>query len=115
MKILADIEAVIDFTEEDLPKGIIKSKKEQIMNIYDEISTYINDNSVGEKIRLGFIICLLGKHFLYMSFISSFEYLFLPRALHFEKSLLEKTIYIERHIRRGFFAYYYIENTVCFY
>ena len=47
LKVLADIEAVIDFSDEDLPKNIINKSKEQIENIYNEIEESLSDNRVG--------------------------------------------------------------------
>ena len=61
LKILADIEAVIDFSDEDLPKDIIRNVKEQIRNIVAEIKLFLSDNNIGEKIRSGFLIAILGK------------------------------------------------------
>lgn len=61
LKILSDIEATIDFSDEDLPKNLINKNKEQIENIHNEISTYLKDNHVGEKIRSGFIIAIVGN------------------------------------------------------
>ena len=61
LKILADIEAVIDFSDEDLPKNILNNNKEQIENIYNEIDKSLSDNRVGEKIRNGFVVAILGK------------------------------------------------------
>ena len=61
LKILADIEASIDFSDEDLPKDLIIRNKEQIRNIYAEISLQLKDNNFGEKIRSGFIVSVLGK------------------------------------------------------
>lgn len=61
LNILADIEAAIDFSDEDLPDDIIVSAKEQIKNTYNEIEKYLKDGKIGEKIRSGFIIAILGK------------------------------------------------------
>tara|TARA_B100001123_G_scaffold446429_1_gene600907 strand:+ start:353 stop:1663 length:1311 start_codon:yes stop_codon:yes gene_type:complete len=61
LKILSSVEAVIDFSDEDLPENLIKDTKEQIENIYREIDLFLSDNEVGEKIRNGFIIAIVGK------------------------------------------------------
>ena len=61
LKTLADIEAVIDFSDEDLPKNVLNNSKEQIENIYSEIDNSLSDNRVGEKIRNGFVVAILGK------------------------------------------------------
>ena len=60
IKILANIEAKIDFPEEDIPRNIteeIKSKSEKIKN---EIKNTLDDNKTGEIIREGFKIAIIG-------------------------------------------------------
>ena len=59
--VLANIEAAIDFSDEDLPKNLIKITKEQIENICIEIGQLLNKGHSGEKIRSGFIIGIVGK------------------------------------------------------
>ncbi len=61
LKILADVEAVIDFSDEELPKNLILTIKEQIENIIKDIKNYINEGAIGEKIRSGFIVTIIGK------------------------------------------------------
>ena len=61
LKILADAEAIIDFSDDELPKNLIKDIKEQIENIILEITNFLKEGSVGEKIRTGFIIAVVGK------------------------------------------------------
>ena len=61
LKILADVEAAIDFTDEELPKNLIKKTKEQIKNIYKNIESSIKKNTYGEKIRSGFSVGIIGK------------------------------------------------------
>ena len=60
-KILANIEAAIDFPEDDIPLGIINTNKEQTENIIKELNYFLNDNNYGERIRSGFKISILGK------------------------------------------------------
>ena len=61
LKILANVEATIDFVDDELPNNIIYKSKEQIKNIHNSISHIIKDNKVGEKIREGFIVAIIGK------------------------------------------------------
>ena len=61
IKNLANIEAAIDFSDQDLPKDLIIKVKEQNKNIINEIESYLGDNKIGEKIRSGFIVAILGK------------------------------------------------------
>lgn len=60
-KILANIEALIDFTEEDLPKDLMKKIKEQIQNNILKIKKMIKFSSFGISIRDGFTVSIIGK------------------------------------------------------
>ena len=60
LKILANFEAKIDFPDEDLPKNIIQGIKEKTENITNEINKILNDGKVGERIREGFKIAIVG-------------------------------------------------------
>ncbi len=60
-KLLADIEAVIDFADEDLPKQIYKGIKEQNKNIYKKIENIIKKSSLSRKIYDGYKITIIGK------------------------------------------------------
>ena len=54
LKILSNIEAKIDFPEEDLPEDIIKNIKVESNKIKEEIKKILNDQKVGELIRARF-------------------------------------------------------------
>jgi len=60
LKILSNVEAKIDFPEEDLPKNIIKNIKIESNEIKEEIKKILNDQKVGELIREGFKIAIVG-------------------------------------------------------
>ena len=60
LKILSHIEAKIDFPEEDLPKNIINEIQKTSNKILSEIKKTLNDQNVGERIREGFKIAILG-------------------------------------------------------
>ena len=60
MKILSNIEAKIDFPEDDLPSDILKNIHTETNNIKDEIKKILNDQKVGERIREGFKISIVG-------------------------------------------------------
>ena len=60
-EILANIEAVIDFTDEDLPTDLISRIKEQIKNILVKINTILTNSSAGISVREGFVVAILGK------------------------------------------------------
>ena len=60
LKILSNVEAKIDFPDEDLPDEIIKNIKIDSEKIRKEIEKILNDNKVGERIREGFKIAIVG-------------------------------------------------------
>merc|ERR1712097_10628 len=60
LKILSFIEAKIDFPEEDLPEENLKKIKQDSSNILNEINKILNDQKVGEIIREGFKIAIVG-------------------------------------------------------
>ncbi len=60
-KILADIEAIIDFADEDLPKEIYKNIREQNKNTYKQIENIIERSTLSRQIHNGFKITLIGK------------------------------------------------------
>ena len=60
LKILTNVEAKIDFPEDDLPKDVIKNIKIDSKNIREKIEKILNDQKVGERIREGFKIAIVG-------------------------------------------------------
>ena len=60
LKILANVEAKIDFPDEDLPEDILKNIKNETHDIIKIINSILNDNKVGEKIRDGFKVVIVG-------------------------------------------------------
>ena len=61
IKSLAFIEAKIDFAEEDLPEKVLRDAHNSIKEIHSEITKIIEDNKVGEKIRDGFRVSIIGE------------------------------------------------------
>ena len=61
VKSLAYVEAQIDFAEDDLPDTVLTEVKVTIKEIYDDIKKILNDNKVGEKIRDGFRVTIVGE------------------------------------------------------
>ncbi len=60
LKILSNLEAKIDFPDEDLPSNILKNIKNDSETIKAEIRKILDDSKVGERIREGFKIAILG-------------------------------------------------------
>jgi len=61
VKALAFIEAQIDFAEDDLPDTILKDVQAAIKEVHDDIKKVLNDNKIGEKIRDGFKVAIVGE------------------------------------------------------
>ena len=60
-KLLANTEAIIDFSDEDLPKNILTEIKEQNKNIIKVIEQEIKKSSISKPIREGFVVSIVGK------------------------------------------------------
>ena len=61
IKSLAYIEAKIDFAEDDIPDAVLKDVHTAIEEIYKEIKKTLEDQRVGEKIREGFKVSIIGE------------------------------------------------------
>ena len=60
LQILSHVEAKIDFPDEDLPKDILNKIKKDTDEVLKDIEKILNDQKVGERIREGFKIAILG-------------------------------------------------------
>jgi tRNA modification GTPase len=60
LRALARLEAVIDFPDEDLPDGLDNETKHNILGLVEKISQYLDDSDVGEIIRDGLAIAIVG-------------------------------------------------------
>jgi len=60
LKILSHVEAKIDFPDEDLPNDVLRDIKTNSNKIKSEIQKTLNDQKVGERIREGFKIAIVG-------------------------------------------------------
>ncbi len=60
LKILSHVEAKIDFPEEELPKDILNEIKKSTDEIIKKLEKILDDKKVGERIREGFKIAILG-------------------------------------------------------
>ena len=61
LNIMAHIEAYIDFPDEELPKDIIDNIQNTVFKIKKEIEKHIEGNYVGERLRDGFRVVILGE------------------------------------------------------
>tara|TARA_B110000438_G_scaffold296471_1_gene341230 strand:+ start:1396 stop:2727 length:1332 start_codon:yes stop_codon:yes gene_type:complete len=60
LKILSHVEAKIDFPDDDLPTNVIKKIQKNSIMVTNEIKKTLNDQRVGERIREGFKIAIVG-------------------------------------------------------
>ena len=60
LKILSKVEAKIDFPEDDLPDDILLNIHSETKSIREDIQKILNDQKVGERIREGFKISIIG-------------------------------------------------------
>ena len=60
LKILSFVEAKIDFPEEDLPDENVQQIKKDSSEVLDQIKKILDDQKVGEIIREGFKIAIVG-------------------------------------------------------
>jgi tRNA modification GTPase len=60
LKILSHVEAKIDFPDEDLPNNILEEIKNNLNEVIKNIKKILDDQKVGERIREGFKIAILG-------------------------------------------------------
>ena len=60
LKLLSFVEAKIDFPEEDLPDENMKKIKKDSSDVLNEINKILNDQKIGEIIREGFKIAIVG-------------------------------------------------------
>lgn len=57
---LAHIEAAIDFPEEDLSLSLIFEDRTKILRLIEDITQYIDDSKVGERLRNGIEVAIVG-------------------------------------------------------
>jgi tRNA modification GTPase len=60
IKITANIEAFIDFPDEDLPQDIVDDLENRVGDLVLQIKEHLNDNQRGEKIRQGLSLAIIG-------------------------------------------------------
>ena len=60
IELSAFVEALIDFPEDDLPMNIIEKINQEIIILKNQISQHINDNKVGQKIKNGLNLAIIG-------------------------------------------------------
>jgi len=60
IEISARIEAAIDFPDEDLPKNIVDAVESDVKNLRAEIAKHLDDKKIGQKIKNGLNLAIIG-------------------------------------------------------
>jgi tRNA modification GTPase len=60
IEISAMIEAAIDFPDEDLPKNITDKVESDVEKLRSEILSHLNDGKIGQKIKSGLSLAIIG-------------------------------------------------------
>lgn len=60
IKILAHLEAFIDFPDEDIPSSVMAEMKNNVFKLENEIESHLNSDSIGERLREGFRVVIIG-------------------------------------------------------
>ncbi len=60
IEITARIEAAIDFPDDDLPQNIVDAVELDVKKLREEISSHLNDKKIGQKIKDGLNLAIIG-------------------------------------------------------
>jgi tRNA modification GTPase len=58
--ILAQVEAALDFSDEDVPPDVVRGQLPDLVGLFENISQYLESEPIGEKVRDGFHVAILG-------------------------------------------------------
>lgn len=59
-EILAFSEALIDFSDEELPQEVEKNLRRRILHLIKEMQTHVGDGDYGRRIRRGVVVAIVG-------------------------------------------------------
>ncbi len=60
LKILAHLEAFIDFPDEDIPSNVIENMENTVFKVKESISNHLSTGNIGERLREGFRVVIVG-------------------------------------------------------
>lgn len=60
VKILAHLEAYIDFPDEDIPQNIIDDMQNTVFKLCGEVKNHLQGDNIGERLREGFRVTIIG-------------------------------------------------------
>ncbi len=58
--LLAEVEAAVDFADEDIPPALLSAVLPKILGLKEEITLYIDDRHRGERLRDGLAVAIIG-------------------------------------------------------
>lgn len=61
LMVLAHLEAYIDFPDEELPQDVIENLQNTVFKVKDDITNHLKGDNVGERLRDGFRVVILGE------------------------------------------------------
>lgn len=61
LKVMAHLEAYIDFPDEELPQDIINNLQNTVFKVIEEIKKHLNTDNIGERLRDGFRVVIVGE------------------------------------------------------
>lgn len=61
VKVLAHLEAYIDFPDEDIPEDIVDNLENGVFKIAEEIKSHLSQSKSGERLRDGFRVVIVGE------------------------------------------------------
>ncbi len=61
LKVMAHLEAYIDFPDEELPSDIIDNLQNTVFKVKEDITKHLNKGNNGERLRDGFRVVILGE------------------------------------------------------
>ncbi|MBS4772747.1 MAG: tRNA uridine-5-carboxymethylaminomethyl(34) synthesis GTPase MnmE [Proteobacteria bacterium] len=60
VKILAHLEAYIDFPDEDIPQNIIDNMQNTVFKLCEDVKKHLQSDNIGERLREGFRVTIIG-------------------------------------------------------
>ena len=60
VKMLAHLEAFIDFPDEEIPSSVIDNMQNTVFKLEKEIKSHLKGDSIGERLREGFRVAIVG-------------------------------------------------------
>ena len=60
VKVLAHLEAFIDFPDEDIPASVMGEMKNTVFKVENDVTRHLQDDKIGERLREGFRVVIVG-------------------------------------------------------